>query len=91
MEPKKDDPETISGPSDRSIENVVFLLDCPFYGAQFKREGLRFFVLNCFPRTSIAPLQFVAEFSLKAISSEQNASLVLLSEYKKEEKKKDFL
>lgn len=26
MEPKKDDPETISGPSDCSIENVVFLL-----------------------------------------------------------------
>lgn len=35
MEPKKDDPKTISGPSDRSIENVVFLLNCPFYGAQF--------------------------------------------------------
>jgi len=36
MEPKKDDPGTISGPSDRSIENVDFLLNCPFYGAQFK-------------------------------------------------------
>lgn len=40
MEPKKDDPETISGPSDRSIENVVFLLKCPFYGAQFIKRKI---------------------------------------------------
>lgn len=37
---KKDDPETISGPSDRSIENLVFLLNCPFYGAQFSSMQL---------------------------------------------------
>lgn len=49
MEPKTDDPETISGSSHRSVENLVFLLNCPFYGAQSKREELRFlFVLNRF-------------------------------------------
>lgn len=42
MEPKKDDPETISGQSDRSIENVVFLLNCPFYGAQFNQRKIAF-------------------------------------------------
>ncbi len=44
MEPKKDDPETISEPSDRSVENLVFLLNCPFYGAQFIKKDKSFLI-----------------------------------------------
>lgn len=44
MEPKKDDPETILGPSDRSIENVDFLLNCLFYGAKFITRKIALFV-----------------------------------------------
>jgi len=44
MVPKKDEPETISGPSDRSIGNMGFLLNCPFHGAQFKILDLSFFI-----------------------------------------------
>lgn len=43
MEPKKDDCKTISEPSDRSIKNVSFLLNCPFYGAPFRRGAVQFF------------------------------------------------